>query len=136
MNRRTFLIALHASVGGLALGIVPRRGRASDRGVAPRFTPGPLVSIAADGTVTITCHRSEMGQGIRSTLPVVIADELGADMARVVVHQVPALLAAQARGQHAQVGAGAAAQVEHAIGRAARAGLGGRCLLLQVLQVQ
>ncbi|RYE91629.1 MAG: xanthine dehydrogenase family protein molybdopterin-binding subunit, partial [Myxococcales bacterium] len=33
------------------------------------------------------CHRSEMGQGVRSSLPVLIADELGADMARVTIVQ-------------------------------------------------
>ena len=32
--------------------------------------------------MTIVCHRSEMGQGVRSTIPVLIADELGADGAR------------------------------------------------------
>jgi isoquinoline 1-oxidoreductase beta subunit len=46
-----------------------------------------FVHIALDGAVAITVHRSEMGQGIRSTLPVVIADELGADMSRVTVIQ-------------------------------------------------
>ena len=37
--------------------------------------------------MTIVCHRSEMGQGIRSSLPVLIADELGAQMARVKIVQ-------------------------------------------------
>ena len=37
--------------------------------------------------MTIVCHRSEMGQGIRSSLPVLIADELGAEMARVTIVQ-------------------------------------------------
>ncbi|MCW5746745.1 MAG: xanthine dehydrogenase family protein molybdopterin-binding subunit [Alphaproteobacteria bacterium] len=48
-----------------------------------------FVAIADDGTVTITCHRSEMGQGIRTSLPMVVADELEADWAKVKVAQAP-----------------------------------------------
>ncbi len=46
-----------------------------------------FVAIAANGAVTIVCHRSEMGQGIRTSLPMVAADELEADWARVQVIQ-------------------------------------------------
>ena len=49
-----------------------------------------FLSVAADGIVTIVVHRSEMGQGIRTSLPMVAADELGADWARVRVQQAPA----------------------------------------------
>lgn len=48
-----------------------------------------FVAIADDGTVTIVCHRSEMGQGIRTSLPLVVADELEADWAKVKVAQAP-----------------------------------------------
>src|SRR4029078_9351675 len=51
------------------------------------LSPHVLIHIALDGTTTIICHRSEMGQGIRSSLPVLIRDEIGVDPARVVVHQ-------------------------------------------------
>ncbi|MCK9622522.1 MAG: xanthine dehydrogenase family protein molybdopterin-binding subunit [Methylobacter sp.] len=51
--------------------------------------PLVFVAIANDGTVTIICHRSEMGQGIRTSLPMVVADELEADWARVRVEQAP-----------------------------------------------
>jgi isoquinoline 1-oxidoreductase beta subunit len=47
------------------------------------------VSIAADGTVTVVCNRSEMGQGVRTSLTMVVADELEADWARVKVRQAP-----------------------------------------------
>jgi isoquinoline 1-oxidoreductase beta subunit len=55
-------------------------------------SPGPqsplvYVSLDADGTVRIISHRSEMGQGIRTGLPVVLADEMEADWERVVVEQ-------------------------------------------------
>ena len=49
--------------------------------------PLAFVSIAPDGTVTIVCHRSEMGQGIRTGMPLIVADEMEADWARVKVAQ-------------------------------------------------
>ena len=49
----------------------------------------PLVflSIGADGVVSVICHRSEMGQGVRTSIPMVVADELEADFKRVRVIQ-------------------------------------------------
>ncbi|MDB5984691.1 MAG: acylaldehyde oxidase [Pseudomonas sp.] len=52
--------------------------------------PKVYVSIDTDGTVTVICNRSEMGQGIRSSLSMVVADELDADWAQVKVKQAPA----------------------------------------------
>ncbi|CAN7666035.1 xanthine dehydrogenase family protein molybdopterin-binding subunit [Pseudomonas brassicacearum] len=52
--------------------------------------PKVYVSIAADGSVTVICNRSEMGQGVRTSLSMVVADELEADWARVKVQQAPA----------------------------------------------
>lgn len=48
-----------------------------------------FVAIAEDGTVTVYCHRSEMGQGVRTSLPMVVADELEADWEKVKVIQAP-----------------------------------------------
>lgn len=89
--RRSFLQGLGLAAGGLALGLA---GVEAEAEAAPAAAPAPAVlrtgvflHVVADGTVTIVCHRSEMGQGIRSSLPVLIADELGADMARVKIVQ-------------------------------------------------
>lgn len=49
--------------------------------------PLVFVSIAEDNTVTIVAHRSEMGQGVRTSLPMVVADEMGADWSKVKVVQ-------------------------------------------------
>jgi isoquinoline 1-oxidoreductase subunit beta len=51
--------------------------------------PHVFVSIAPDGTVTIVAHRSEMGTGSRTSLPMVLADELEADWSRVKIVQAP-----------------------------------------------
>ena len=52
-----------------------------------RYDPKIFVSIDPDGTVNIIAHRSEMGTGSRTSLPMVLADEMGADWARVKIHQ-------------------------------------------------
>ena len=51
--------------------------------------PKVYVSIAADGKVTVVCNRSEMGQGVRTSLTMVVADELEADWAMMKVQQAP-----------------------------------------------
>ena len=51
--------------------------------------PRVFVSIAPDGIVTIVAHRAEMGTGVRTTLPLIVADEMGADWARVKLVQAP-----------------------------------------------
>lgn len=101
MLRRSFLAGMGLAVGGLALGLVPAEAIAAE-GPTPKgspkptalppipatgFRPNAFVHVAPDGIVTIVCHRSEMGQGIRSSLPVLIADEIGADMAKVKIVQ-------------------------------------------------
>jgi isoquinoline 1-oxidoreductase beta subunit len=62
---------------------------------APTATPAPpsqlelhaFVSISPDDIVTLVCHRSEMGQGVRTALPMIIAEEMCADWSRVRVVQ-------------------------------------------------
>jgi len=51
--------------------------------------PLVFVSIGADGIVTILAHRAEMGTGVRTGLPMVVADELEADWSKVRVIQAP-----------------------------------------------
>jgi isoquinoline 1-oxidoreductase beta subunit len=54
------------------------------------LAPNPWVSIDDTGRVTIRAHKSEMGQGVRTALPAIVAAELGADWSRVtVLHAEP-----------------------------------------------
>ncbi len=82
ISRRAFLGA-GVAAAGLWLGLFP----AAAAPAAGDFRPSVFIRITADNLVTIVCHRSEMGQGVRSSLPVLIADELGASMAHVKVVQ-------------------------------------------------
>ena len=52
--------------------------------------PLVFVSIAADGTVTLIAHRAEMGTGVRTSLPMVVADEMEARWERVKIQQAVA----------------------------------------------
>lgn len=54
---------------------------------AQRWSPGVYLGIEPDGTVIIIAHRSEMGTGIRTALPMVAADELDADWKLVRIEQ-------------------------------------------------
>lgn len=51
--------------------------------------PRIFVAIAPDGIVTILAHRAEMGTGVRTSLPLMVAEEMEADWARVRVQQAP-----------------------------------------------
>ncbi len=93
-TRRSFLLATLSAAGGLAIGFgAPRESDAASLGVAPWDTPpaadaveiGPWVVINPDDTVLIRVAKQEMGQGILTSLPMLVAEELGCDWARVRV---------------------------------------------------
>ncbi|HEY1326311.1 MAG TPA: xanthine dehydrogenase family protein molybdopterin-binding subunit [Casimicrobiaceae bacterium] len=95
VSRRRFIQGLSA-LGALALAVgVPAPARAEDPpkygadGMAHGWVDNPLifVTIGSDGIVSIVCHRSEMGQGVRTSMPMIVADEMEADWSRVRVVQ-------------------------------------------------
>ena len=87
VSRRGFMQgALASGVFILGARLVPQPLWAEDETPAP-FDPTIWLSIASDGTVTIVAHRSEMGCGSRTALPLVVADELDADWSRVKIEQ-------------------------------------------------
>jgi isoquinoline 1-oxidoreductase subunit beta len=51
------------------------------------FQPDMFLTIASNGSITIVAHRSEMGSGSRTALPLVVADELDADWSKVRIEQ-------------------------------------------------
>jgi isoquinoline 1-oxidoreductase beta subunit len=89
LSRREFLegaLATGAFVLGSRLIAEPLWAGEGETPPAP-LQPNLWMAIANDGTVTIVAHRTEMGNGIKTSLPIVLADELGADWSRVKVEQ-------------------------------------------------
>ena len=89
ISRRGFLHgALAGGVFVLSARLIPEPLWAAEgEAAAPAFEPSLWMSIASDGTVTIVAHRSEMGCGSRTALPLVVADELDADWSKVRIDQ-------------------------------------------------
>lgn len=100
IDRRDFLKVSALTGSGLLLGfrLPPQAGDevrlmtavTADAAEQAAFEPNVYLHIDADGTVTLTVHRTEMGQGVQTALPMIIADELEADWSKVCVRQAPA----------------------------------------------
>ncbi|MFL6837930.1 MAG: molybdopterin cofactor-binding domain-containing protein [Bradyrhizobium sp.] len=94
ISRRSVLRSLGIA-GGLVLAapLTSRQAFAAYKTGADKMPHGTVVdprvfvSIASDGTVTIVAHRSEMGTGVRTSLPLIVAEEMEADWSRVKVAQ-------------------------------------------------
>jgi isoquinoline 1-oxidoreductase beta subunit len=86
VSRRGFLNGVF-SAGALILSVRVMPLEAQPTGAAKAWQPSVYLGIEPDGTVLIVAHRSEMGTGIRTALPMVVADELEADWKRVKILQ-------------------------------------------------
>lgn len=84
VSRRGFLGTMF-STGAVVWGVqvLPQNAPAQ----ATAWMPSVYLGINPDGTVIAVAHRSEMGTGIRTSLPMVLADELDADWKRVKIEQ-------------------------------------------------
>src|SRR5262249_37283969 len=97
-GRRRFLAQMRALSGLVLIAAVPGVLKADEpkkygvEGMPHGWSDDPLafVSIGSDGIVTIVVHRVEMGQGVRTSLPLIVADELEANWSKVRVTQAPA----------------------------------------------
>src|SRR5579863_1332432 len=93
LGRREFLKTTAAVTGGLCiaayvpeLGAGARELAAAGSGV---FAPNAFVRIAPDETVTVIANHSEMGQGIYTSLPMLLNEELEADWSKIKVESAP-----------------------------------------------
>jgi isoquinoline 1-oxidoreductase beta subunit len=92
IDRRSFLKFSAFAGGGLVLGYYFKGGDLAaaevgqpTAGTMGDFAPNPFVRISPSGAVTIIAARPEMGQGIRTSLPMVVAEELDVDWATVKI---------------------------------------------------
>lgn len=103
-SRRSFLKASAAISGGLLMGISFSPTRSAMAGSAVS-KPNAWVHIAEDNTISILVAHSEMGQGVYTSLPMLVAEELNVDLRQIRVLDAPpaavytnALLGAQITG--------------------------------------
>lgn len=92
-TRRDFLRAGAAAGGGLLIAtLVPSGalGALDDLAVAGTFEPNAFVRIGADGVITIIAKNPEVGQGVKTMLPMLVAEELDVPLAMVTVEQAMA----------------------------------------------
>jgi isoquinoline 1-oxidoreductase subunit beta len=93
LRRREFLKTTAAVSGGLVIGLhLPGCGKreATSSGETKIIESNAWLRIGTDNSVTFLCDRSEMGQGVYTSLPMLIAEELGVRMNRVKVAAAPA----------------------------------------------
>ncbi|MBT9492788.1 MAG: xanthine dehydrogenase family protein molybdopterin-binding subunit, partial [Paucibacter sp.] len=89
-TRRGFL---KSSAGGaliLSFALPLATKRAAAQSVSNSFAPSAWLRITPDNRVTVLCGSSEMGQGVLTAIPMLVAEELDADWAMVSVEQAPA----------------------------------------------
>src|SRR6202163_651217 len=87
LSRRGFLTVGAAAGAGLVVGFyLPHLGRARKE----VFSPNAYLRITPDNKVTIVVARSEMGQGVRTALPMILAEELEADWKQIAIEQAGA----------------------------------------------
>jgi len=92
LDRRQFLVTTALTAGALVLkcSVHPSEAAAAAGGEAASVIPlNAWLKIGTDDSVTIMVSQAEMGQGIRTTLPAVLAEELGADWSRVRLEDAP-----------------------------------------------
>jgi isoquinoline 1-oxidoreductase beta subunit len=88
VSRRQFLVTGAAAGGGLLLQFSWPLKRGAEA-AGPQASLGAYIRIGADGAITIMAPNSEMGQGTRSALPQIVAEELMVDWGQVRVEQAP-----------------------------------------------
>jgi isoquinoline 1-oxidoreductase subunit beta len=90
LQRRSFLKISLLTGGGVMLGLATEhQAVAQGRGGQPQAPPDPhnYIKVAPDGTVTIMAKNPELGQGVKTMLPMLIAEELDVDWKHVKVEQ-------------------------------------------------
>ncbi len=127
VSRRTFLRVGTVAGAGLALGVwLPTASHPDAEGekTGDDFVPNAWVRIDHQGNVTITVAKSEMGQGVRTALPMIVADELDADWSKVHVEQ------AVADEKYGNMTTGGSASIRTSWERLRKAGAAARLMLL------
>src|SRR5437588_12989739 len=93
LDRRSFLRVSSAAAGGLVVSLyldLPAFAQEGKQAPPPKvYPPDAFVHLRPDGKIVITVNRLEFGQGVQTSLPMVLADEMDADWSQVVSELAP-----------------------------------------------
>jgi isoquinoline 1-oxidoreductase beta subunit len=92
LNRRSFLRFTALAGGGLMVAtylapVSDLVAQAPPQGPAPTFVPNAFIKISADNVVTIIAKNPEIGQGVKTSLPMLIAEELEVPWEKIRIEQ-------------------------------------------------
>ena len=94
IDRRGFLRVSAGGAGGLLVSLyldVPAFAQEGNQAQPQKvYPPDAFVHIRSDGKILITVNRLEFGQGVQTSLPMILADELDADWSQVITELAPA----------------------------------------------
>jgi isoquinoline 1-oxidoreductase subunit beta len=93
LTRRSFLRVSASAAGGLLVSLYFALPSAAQEGASPNpkaYPPDAFVQIKPDGKILITVNRLEFGQGVYTSLPMILADEMDADWPQVIAELAPA----------------------------------------------
>ena len=88
-NRRDFLKTTSITTSGLIMGVVLPGTVRESVAAGTLHTPNAWVHIADDNSITLISARSEMGQGVYTSMPMLIAEELNVDVTKITVAAAP-----------------------------------------------
>jgi len=138
-SRRNFLKDGAVLMGGLVIGfylpLKSGRAYAADAQPKPVYPPNAFIHIAPDNSITIIVNKSEMGQGVYTSLPMLIAEELEADWSRIRVESAPVAAVYNHTGFGMQL-TGGSSSVPSSWEQMRRVGAMGRILLIRAAAQQ
>jgi len=88
-SRRNFLKTTSLATGGLLMGVALPGAKLEAMAAGMVHTPNAWVHIANNNTITLISARSEMGQGVYTSMPMLIAEELNVDIRKIKVSIAP-----------------------------------------------
>ncbi|HSB27068.1 MAG TPA: xanthine dehydrogenase family protein molybdopterin-binding subunit [Pyrinomonadaceae bacterium] len=91
LNRRSFIGLTTVATGGLLISLYLDKPVTAQQPPQPKiYPPDAFVHIRRDGKIMITVNRLEFGQGVQTSLPMILADEMDADWSQVIAELAPA----------------------------------------------
>src|SRR6266550_3136467 len=94
IDRRGFLRVSAGAAGGLLVSLyidLPAFAQEGNQAPLPKvYPPDAFVNVRPDGKILITVNRLEFGQGVQTSLPMILADEMDADWSQVIAELAPA----------------------------------------------